>query len=422
MRRQEKPAATSSELLLCHGAEHQLRVVPHADSPWANHKVRLESTLVATFDPPHGDYQVFEEDGALWNATLPANGVDTQTTLTLFSEFTALPHPIEVSTGHHRLIFAQTVQPPVPIVLDEDVADLSIRARSFYIEGKYIADVEIEWLVDDQVIKLPTGVDGWCKYVFEPQRVGKTTVVAKMWSPYEGRYIEHVFDIEVIATSVWETDLEYYWSQQPFSIAKGLWVNRNNSTQLQIHPKNQNLVRRYFSMYAKDPIPISGGNFGEKRMLLDNGTYWFFSTGIGFQSSALIWTCEGPGQPTLTRSMPIRFYDFDLALGGIFTLDGVQVPWSHDIVLQRDNIHTLKFTPLPQNTESSLVGLDVYLELRGADQGVIIFPKSGERIRLPVEGVEWTLDARHLQPIAHMPFSIRCTEIQCSKSIGCAIV
>lgn len=418
MRRQEKPAATSSELLLCHGAEHQLRVVPHADSPWANHKVRLESTLVATFDPPHGDYQVFEEDGALWNATLPANGVDTQTTLTLLSEFTAQPYSIEVSTGHHRLIFAQTVQPPVPIVLDEDVADLSIRARSFYIEGKYIADVEIEWLVDDQVIKLPTGVDGWCKYVFEPQRVGKTTVVAKMWSPYEGQYIEHVFDIDVIATTVWETDLQFLWNEEPYSIGEGFWANQKTNNRLRINPKNQNLIGRSFSAYAKDPAPITGGNLGLKQTLVDAGIQWLVSTGESFEVSSLIWTCEKSNEPTLTRSIPIRFFDGDLSKGGIFTLDGVKVPNTFEISLQRDKVHTLKFIP---HSENSLIGLDIYLELWQADVGVILFPESGSRIRLPVEGVQWTLDARNSRPNAHMPFSIRCTKIICQKGIVCRI-
>ena len=392
-------------MLLCHGGEHQLRFFPQPDNPWINQRVRLENTLQATFVPPPGDYQVFGAE-ALWTVTLPADGGDTEAVLTLFNEFTAQPYPMTVSTGHYRLTFSQTIQPPGPIVLGEDIVGLAVRARSFYIQDKYTQDAEIEWLVDGHATNLPTGADGWCKYDFKPERIGNTSVKAKMWSPYDNQFIEHEFSFEVLETSPWASDLQFSYIDEPFTVGEGFFARRDTNRKFRIDPKNTKLIGSYFSAVPLNHI-IHNEPFKRPKQLTEAGIEWLISTTGTHVKSALLWTCEPPGKPVMKRTIPMLSVADDLHLAGLFTFDGTAS--FQDLPVTRNKVHSFKFKPNPDNP---LNGITLTLEC-SASAGVIFSPAPGQPVLITEDEIEWTIDARNANPGQNVTiqFYIRCPKV-----------
>lgn len=403
------PEATA---LLCHGGEHQLSIVSQTDNPWVNQRLALQqmpvpSPFFADFSPQIGDGQILENGVAKWTVTLPPDGLDSEAKLRLVSEFTAQPYTLNFSTGHYRLKFHEIFQPSQPIVLKEDTAVLSAKVTSHYIEEKYMEGVEVEWFVDGNEYKTLTNAGGRCEFVFVPERAGKPDIHIKLWSPFDNDYIVHNFNIEVLATSQWASDLEFMWNGVPYPINVGITAQEGRNQRIRINPKNANLIGS--RIYANRPnMPLTDiPPLKNPRVLTDAGLEWFIHVHpVAFEVSSLTWRCDPPG---ISRIIPIRFFGGNLndsIHAGHFTLDGKAVT-QYMVELDRVTTHKLKFTPSPNN---SLIDLDVHLHfLKGAYDGLETLPQLDVKRTLTNEGAEWIIDARSAKA-SSVFFEIVCSD------------
>ncbi|MDQ3204764.1 MAG: hypothetical protein M3Q94_21720 [Pseudomonadota bacterium] len=416
-----KDTDSEATLLLCHGGEHQLSIVSQTDNPWVNQRLALQHMSVprpffADFSPQIGDGQILENGVAKWTVTLPPDGLDTEAELRLVSEFTAQPYTLNFSTGHYRLKFHEILQPSQPIVLKEDIAVLSAKVTSHYIEEKHMEGVEVEWFVDGNEYKILTDAGGRCEFVFVPERAGKPDIHIKLWSPFDNDYIVHNFNIEVLATSQWASDLEFMWNGVPYPINVGITARESGAYQkIRINPKNSNLIG---SSFHTDPhrLPIDDvSNLTKPKLLSDAGIEWFVRVNDAYTVSSLTWRCTPSG---ISRNIPIRFFGHNLNSpnAGHFTLDGKAIT-QYVVELDKVTTHKLKFTPTPDN---SLIGLDIHLNFSSAHDGMETSPQLEVKRTLTNEGAEWIIDARNFKatmvwidiifsdPLVRMHESFRC--------------
>ncbi|TVT79430.1 hypothetical protein [Pseudomonas sp. H3(2019)] len=418
----EQQSMATPLLYFCHGGTHTQTVFAQADSPWFNQHVSLngdpeQASLPVTVEPNIGKYQMFGEDGASWKLTCPAEGVDTEFMLWLQSEFTAQPYKIPVSLGDHRIKFSKVTAPTFPIILNEDVAVLAVEVASFY-TGKVLEGVEIEWSVGGESFKKHTKVDGWCEHIFTPKNTGDHEIHIKMWSPYDNDYVQHSFNVQVLATSPWGSDLEFLWNGVPFAIGEGIQARPAGNQKLRINAKNSNLLDS--RIYANNPdmgwlssVPL----LKNPKVLGGSGIEWFITIQDGvFSTGNLDWSCSKIGQ---RRNIPLTVFGRHLSHAGPITIDGKVMTTEKYVELHKDRTQIMRFIPKPG---SSLIGLEFTLRLpRNDTLGLVFTPDVEKPIRLTEQGVEWSIDGRGART-GHLLISVECVSPNIRETFGCDIL
>lgn len=417
MKSTDSPQLTSLPILyLCHGGHHKLTLFAKPDSPWINQRISLEETpdqplLPMTVSPKVGEPQVLEEKGGSWTLMCPAEGVDTELELMFHSEFTAQPYKASISLGDHRLKFGEINTPTDPIILDEETAVLAVKVTSFY-TNKAMENVEVEWFVEGETFKKQTQIDGWCEHIFVPKIVGKPDIQVKVWSVYENDYVKHQFDIEVLATSPWASDLEFLWNDRQFSIGDGFTAYPGRY-RLRVNPKNQNLIGSLISaetnvgwLNTAQP-PLKPG-----RELTSTGLEWGIHVQAGkFEKGILEWSCS---KFSKKRTMPIQVFTFELYGGGYFTLDETFIPAGGMVKIRRGEIHSLKFTPHAPHPNNPIIGQKLILEPSSNNHGLIFSPEFGQPMNITEKELEWSIDARNASYISMLTIRAFCPQANTS--------
>ncbi|MGX1086910.1 hypothetical protein [Pseudomonas sp. AP3_22 TE3818] len=128
-------------LLICHGAEHDLKLAAVEDSPWINQGASVNpipgETSPISSEPEIGQYQPLLADGAEWKLICPAEGTDIDFNLQVQSEFTAVPYPLSFKLGDYRRKILNERDPiSAPVVGDEVTAEIQV--------GSFYTDKELE--------------------------------------------------------------------------------------------------------------------------------------------------------------------------------------------------------------------------------------------------------------------------------------
>jgi hypothetical protein len=194
-------------LLICHGAEHDLKLAAVEGSPWINQGASLNPTLGGTSpissEPEIGQYQPLLADGAEWKLICPAEGSDIDFNLQVQSEFTAVPYQLPFKLGDYRRKILKERNPiSAPVVGDEVSAEIQV--VSFYTE-KELEGVDVDWYFDGTIVcTVQTTGLGWSKFDHAVTEVGEHTITAKVYSPYNDTTSEHTFTLNVYLESPWE--------------------------------------------------------------------------------------------------------------------------------------------------------------------------------------------------------------------------
>ncbi|WP_025112755.1 hypothetical protein [Pseudomonas sp. H1h] len=210
----EEQLPAGGPLYLCLGADggfqHRLECVPEPDSPWLYTKAALISD-----DNPQGavtvtpDWGVDQPLDSPWLLQCPLIGDQDPYlfTVKLLNQYTAAPYPVQVSLGHHRLVFREEQQAAYYPVLElAQSVRLGVRVASWY-TGQFLAGRTVTWAIDGQGVlsTTPTDPEGWAYFDYLPTAAGDFSVVASVTSPYYASGVETTtLDVRVLATDPWK--------------------------------------------------------------------------------------------------------------------------------------------------------------------------------------------------------------------------
>ncbi|MCP1441282.1 hypothetical protein J3D54_000414 [Pseudomonas sp. GGS8] len=120
---------------------------------------------------------------------------------------TAKPYPIEVSLGHHRLVFREVLEAAYyPILEHGQKVLLGVQVASYY-TGQVLSGLTVTWSVAGQQVKGTDVTDerGWACFEYEPIAEGNYDVVASVVSLYYAAgVVTKPIAVRVLATDPWK--------------------------------------------------------------------------------------------------------------------------------------------------------------------------------------------------------------------------
>jgi hypothetical protein len=229
---------------LCLGADgsfqHQLAFVPDPDSPWLHTKAALVSD-----DNPQGaviatpDWGVDQPLDLPWNLQCPLIGDQDPYlfTMQLVNQYTAEPYSMQVSLGHHRLVFREVLEAAYfPVLELTQSVRLGVRVASWY-TGQFLAGRTVTWTTEGLGVlsTTPTDAEGWAYFEYLPTAAGKLAIQASVASPYYASGVETTtLDVRVLATDPWKDVLAVVDSNALPWAQKTGYPNRGSTYQLSV--------------------------------------------------------------------------------------------------------------------------------------------------------------------------------------------
>ncbi|WP_285373527.1 hypothetical protein [Pseudomonas sp. lyk4-TYG-107] len=229
---------------LCLGADgsfqHQLAFVPDPDSPWLHTKAALVSD-----DNPQGaviatpDWGVDQPLDLPWNLQCPLIGDQDPYlfTMQLVNQYTAEPYSMQVSLGHHRLVFREVLEAAYfPVLELTQSVRLGVRVASWY-TGQFLAGRTVTWTTEGLGVlsTTPTDAEGWAYFEYLPTAAGKLAIQASVASPYYSSGVETTtLDVQVLATDPWKDVLAVVDSNALPWAQKTGYPNRGSTYQLSV--------------------------------------------------------------------------------------------------------------------------------------------------------------------------------------------
>nr|WP_315437965.1 hypothetical protein [uncultured Pseudomonas sp.] len=229
---------------LCLGAmgdlQHRLEFILAPDSPWLHTSAALVSddnpqgAIIAT--PAWGVDQPLD---SAWLLQCPLIGDQEPYlfTLQLVNQFTAEPYSMQVSLGHHRLMFDEVLEAVYfPVLELGQSVRLGVRVASWY-TGQFLAGRTVTWATEEQGVlsTTPTDPEGWAYVDYLPVAAGDIAILASVASPYCASGVETTkLDVRVLATDPWKDvlavveDVTSPWAQ------KTGYPNRGSTYQLSV--------------------------------------------------------------------------------------------------------------------------------------------------------------------------------------------
>lgn len=229
---------------LCLGADgsfqHQLAFLLDPDSPWLHTKAALVSD-----DNPQGaviatpDWGVDQPLDSPWILQCPLIGDQDPYlfTVQLVNQYTAEPYSMQVSLGHHRLVFSEVLEAAhFPVLEFEQPVRLGVRVASWY-TGQFLAGREVTWTTEELGVLSTTSTDaeGWAYFEYVPDAPGDIAIQASVASPYYASGVQtKTLDVCVLATDPWRDVLAVVEGNALPWAQKTGYPNRGSTYQLSV--------------------------------------------------------------------------------------------------------------------------------------------------------------------------------------------
>ena len=240
----EEQLPDTGPVYLCLGADgsfqHRLECVPDPDSPWRYTKAALTSE-----DNPQGavtvspDWGVDQSLNLPWILQCPVIGDQDPYlfNVNLVNQYTAAPYPIQISLGHHRLVFREVLEPAYfPVLELAQSVRLGVQVASWY-TGQFLAGLTVTWAAEGLGVlsATPTDSEGWAYFDYLPTVVGIIAVKASVLSPYYASGVETTtLDVHVLATDPWKDVLAVVEENALPWAQKTGYPNRGSTYQLSV--------------------------------------------------------------------------------------------------------------------------------------------------------------------------------------------
>ncbi|MBT9268324.1 hypothetical protein KKQ10_25930 [Pseudomonas sp. MG-9] len=385
----------------CRGATHEVTLAfaeghALAETELALHWDRNDTPgdLGMTFTPDLDDLNPVEGRGHKWEVVCGNQG-DSLFGLSVSCSKLLRHSPLQELVLAHNWLVIGEVKPPsrFPSVGGADLRlEVQILSQVFGMGG--VSGIEVQWRVGSGPEEtLLTGDDGWCVYLFSPSEEGNFTVTARVASPHDEQYHEHVFEITVLAEDPWSR-LVTVTLNGLREERVGLLCFRNTApVDLLIMPGDDTLLDEdiYLALTNEENLDLKfhiEPSPSTPRKLTRSGLTWKVSSTSAISASFQLHVChdelapyELQGRllsPTLEGEGELEFDEKPIE--GIIT---------HPCL---GGTHTLKFNP---RFGSLLIGLDIvakWVDESNRDLNVKLVPDHA--VALPSGGLEWMLDAR----------------------------
>jgi hypothetical protein len=210
----EEPVSPAATLYMCLGASaseaHRLKFLPAPDNAWRDTHAALSSddnplgAVVAA--PDWGVDHPLEEP---WQLDCPLIGEEGPYlfSMNLLNQYTAEPYPVNVSLGHHRLVFREVLEATYyPVLEYGQRVRLGVQVASYY-TGQSLSGRTVTWTLAGQGVEGVgvTNDQGWVYFDFEPVAAGNVVIQASVDSPYYAAgVVTQSLDVRVLATDPWK--------------------------------------------------------------------------------------------------------------------------------------------------------------------------------------------------------------------------
>ncbi|WP_434561555.1 hypothetical protein [Pseudomonas sp. Z4-20] len=211
----EQSHTPTGPLYICLGAtvsqSHQLEFVPEPDNAWLGTQAALTSDdnpleAVET-TPGWGEDQPLELP---WTLECPLIGEDEPYlfSMNLLNQYTADPYPLQVSLGHHRLVFLDVREAAYyPVLEYEQSVRLGVQVGSYYTR-QTLSGRTVSWTVTSGQIKTVALTDdqGWAYFDYLPTQAGELEIEASVESPYyTAGVVSQTLTVRALETDPWKS-------------------------------------------------------------------------------------------------------------------------------------------------------------------------------------------------------------------------
>ncbi|WP_065258558.1 hypothetical protein [Pseudomonas bananamidigenes] len=207
---------SGSVLPICLGASgeqrHRISFAVDSQSVWNNLEASLwleDNPLEAiTAEPGLGQSQLIGLDWLL-DCPEPSGKEPYELNAKIYSKYSAPPHPLLISWGHHRLdLLALKEAETYPVIEYNQSVELQIQVRSFYTHAPVVG--EVVWRVERHagtiLQRAPTDARGRATYQYTPTEEGVSRVTASVVSPLsDNGEATHTFEVRAFAIDPFKT-------------------------------------------------------------------------------------------------------------------------------------------------------------------------------------------------------------------------
>lgn len=220
--------------------QHRLEFILAPDSPWLHTKAALvcndnpQGAIIAT-----PDWGVDQPLDSPWFLQCPLIGDQEPYlfTVQLVNQFIAEPYSMQVSLGHHRLMFGEVLEAAYfPVLELEQSVRLGVRVASWY-TGQFLAGRTVTWATEERGVlsTTPTDPEGWAYFDYLPVAAGDIAILASVASPYYASGVETTtLDVRVLATDPWKDVLAVVEGDASPWAQKTGYPNRGSTYQLSV--------------------------------------------------------------------------------------------------------------------------------------------------------------------------------------------
>ncbi|WP_225919809.1 Ig-like domain-containing protein [Pseudomonas khorasanensis] len=217
-------------LHLCLGATaslfHSLAFVPEPDNAWLGTQAAL-----TIHDNPQGAvvatpaWEINQPVDLPWTLDCPLIGDEEPYlfSMNLLNQFTAEPYPVQVSLGHHRLVFSEVLEAAYyPVLEYGQSVRLGVQVASYY-NGQPLSGRTVNWTLKNQQVKgaAVTNEAGWAYFDYPSTQAGDFDIEASVESLYyAARVVTQTLVVRVLATDPWKDvlavveDIEARWEEK----------------------------------------------------------------------------------------------------------------------------------------------------------------------------------------------------------------
>ena len=281
----EEQISPSQTLHLCLGASatfaHRLKFDLTPGSAWLGTKAALTSNdnplgaIVAK--PAWGVDHPLEEQ---WQLDCPWIGDEGPYffSMKLHNQYTAEPYPVNVSLGHHRLVFSDAIEAAhYPVLEYGQSVCLGVKVASHY-TAQPLSGRTVNWTLVGQGVKAAviTNNEGWAYFDYQPTEQGDFDIEASVESLYYvAGVVTQTFAVRVLETDPWKDVLvvadggETRWEEKTgypnrgadypvkIKLASGSPLS---GTQLSLHWSGDSHVQLgvAVSPALEHPVPVTG--------------------------------------------------------------------------------------------------------------------------------------------------------------------
>ena len=210
----EEQVSPSQTLHLCLGASesfaHGLKFDLAPGNAWLGTKAALTSddnpigAIVAK--PAWGVDHPLEDQ---WQLDCPWIGDEGPYffSMKLHNQYTAEPYPVNVSLGHHRLVFREAIEAAYyPVLEYGQSVRLGVKVASYY-TAQSLSGRTVNWTLAGQGVRaaVVTNDEGWAYFDYQPTEQGEFDIEASVESLYYvAGVVTQTFAVRVLETDPWK--------------------------------------------------------------------------------------------------------------------------------------------------------------------------------------------------------------------------